>query len=204
VPTAHGRLRWRPCHAESVLLSSEPRPSCCNRRSSPIRDSSPADAGRFTSDTTMSTRNHAHKRGQRHQWHVGLAAWTLERSRRTSDIWGLYCSVSSCILQDSLYPLLSSLRPACVLIACLRHQRESEVLGLLAKLPELTLMIFVPIRLGATFPIGGFLLSHVRENFCEFMGCGGRGFGWPQCAAHAAIEGSEIARTLPQTLRRHA
>jgi hypothetical protein len=40
----------------------------------------------------------------------------------------------------------------------LRHQRESEVLGLLAELPELTLMIFVPIRLGAAFPIGGFLL----------------------------------------------
>ena len=36
------------------------------------------------------------------------------------------------------------------------------------------------------------------------MGGGGRGFGWPQFATHAAIEGAEIARALPQTLRRHA
>ena len=34
-------------------------------------------------------------------------------------------------------------------------KREAEVLGLLAELPELTLMIFVQIRLGAAFPIGG-------------------------------------------------
>src|SRR5947208_593044 len=106
----------------------------------------------------MSTRHHANKRGQRHQWHVGLAAWTLERSRRTSDIWGLYCSVCSCRLQESLSPLLSSLRPAWVFMACVRHQRASEGLGLLAELPELTRMIFVQIRLGAAFPIGGFLL----------------------------------------------
>jgi hypothetical protein len=39
---------------------------------------------------------------------------------------------------------------------------------------------------------------------CECMGGGGRGCGWPQLAAHAALEGAERARTLPQTLRRHA
>ena len=100
--------------------------------------------------------------------------------------------------------MLSSLRPACVVMACLRHQRASEVLGLRAELPELTLMIFVQIRLGAAFPIRGFLLSQVREKFGALMGGGGRSFGWPQFAAQAAIAGAERARTLPQTLRRHA
>ena len=59
---------------------------------------------------------------------------------------------------ESLSPLLSSLRPAWVFMACVRHQRASEGLGLLAELPELTLLIFVQLRLGAAFPIGGFLL----------------------------------------------
>ena len=102
------------------------------------------------------------------------------------------------------HPVLSSLRSACGFIACLRHQSKAEVLGLLAELTELTLVLFVPRRLGTTFPIGRFLLYHVIEHFCEFMGRGSRGFGRPQFAAHAAIEGAEIARTLPQTLRRHA
>jgi hypothetical protein len=158
VPVEHGRLWWRPCHAESVRFLSEPRPSCCNRRYSPLRESSPAEAGRFPSDTIMSTRNHANTRGQRHQWHVGLTAWTLESSRRTSDIGGLYCSVSSHLLGDCLHPVLSSLRSACVVMACLRHQSKAEVLGLRAELSELTLVFVVPIRLGTTFPIGRFLL----------------------------------------------
>src|SRR5437016_2982411 len=44
----------------------------------------------------MSTRHHANTRGQRHQWPVGLTAWTVERARRTSNIWYTYCSVLSC------------------------------------------------------------------------------------------------------------
>ena len=36
------------------------------------------------------------------------------------------------------------------------------------------------------------------------MGCGGRGFGWPQFAAHAAIKRSEIAGTRAETLGSHA
>jgi hypothetical protein len=89
-------------------------------------------------------------------------------------------------------------------MACLRHQRASAVLGLLAEGPELTLRIVVPIRLGAAFPRGRLLLYPVREHCGALMGCGGRGCGWPQCAAHAAREGAESARTLPQTRRRHA
>jgi hypothetical protein len=152
----------------------------------------------------MSPRPPANTRGQRPQWHVGLAAWTLERSRRTAAIGGLDCSVSSCRLHESWSPGLSSLRPACGCMACLRHQRASAVLGLLAELPELTLRIVVPIRLGAAFPRGRLLLYPVLEHCGALMGCGGRGFGWPQCAAHAAREGAESARTLPQTRRRHA
>jgi hypothetical protein len=89
-------------------------------------------------------------------------------------------------------------------MACWRPQRASEVRGLLAQLPALTLLIFVPRRLGATFPIGGFLLAPVLEHFGEGMGGGGRGGGWPPCAAQAARDGAESARTLPPTLRRHA
>ena len=54
--------------------------------------------------------------------------------------------------------LFYRLCPLLVLIACLRHQRESEALGLLAELRELPLLIFVPLRLGAAFLIGRFLL----------------------------------------------
>jgi hypothetical protein len=89
-------------------------------------------------------------------------------------------------------------------MACLRHQSQAEVLGWLAELSALTLVFFVPIRLGTTFPIGRVLLEQVRENCGEFMGRGGRGLGRPQFAAHAAREGAERARALPQTLRRHA
>lgn len=76
--------------------------------------------------------------------------------------------------------------------------------GLLAELSELALVIFVQIILGTALPRGGFLLQHVRDNFGELMGRGRGGFGRSQFAAHAAIEGSEIARTGPQTLRGHA
>lgn len=64
-------------------------------------------------------------------------------------------------------------------------------------------MIFLQRKPSTAFPIGSFLLQHVRDNGGEFMGRGRRRFGRPQCAAHAAIEGPEITRARPQTLRRH-
>ena len=78
------------------------------------------------------------------------------------------------------------------------------MLRLFVSLSDLALVSFLQIIRCTTFSLGGFLLKHVVQNCCELMGRGGRGLGWPQFAAHAAIEGSEIARTLPQTLRRHA
>ena len=43
-------------------------------------------------------------------------------------------------------------------MACLRDHSKAEVLGLLAEWSELTLVLFVPRRLGTAFPIGRFLL----------------------------------------------
>jgi hypothetical protein len=63
-----------------------------------------------------------------------------------SNIWG---SFSSCSLVSSICGEF---------IAGLRHQNKAEVLGLLAELTKLTLVLFVPIRLGTTVPLGRFLL----------------------------------------------
>ena len=60
-----------------------------------IRESGPTEAGGFTSDQTMSTRTHANTRGQRHQWRVGLTAWTEASQSRTAVIRGMPFSVSS-------------------------------------------------------------------------------------------------------------
>lgn len=88
-------------------------------------------------------------------------------------------------------------------MACLRHQSKSEVLGVLASLSNLTLLIFLRRIRGTAFLIGGFLLEHVIDNCGECMGRGRRRFRRPQFAAHAAREGPEITRAIPQTLRRH-
>jgi hypothetical protein len=42
------------------------------------------------------------------------------------------------------------------------------------------------------------------ENFCQFMGRRRGGFGWPQCAPHAAKKRPKIAGTRAETLRGHA
>src|SRR5712691_1045778 len=55
-----------------------------------------------------------------------------------------------------------------------------------------------------TFEIGCFLLQHVIENFCEFMGRSCRRFGRPEFAAHPAKERSQIAGARAETLRGHA
>ncbi len=89
-------------------------------------------------------------------------------------------------------------------MGCLRHQIKSQVLGLLASLSDLTFVIFVQILLCTTCPIGCLLLQHVRENFGECMGRGGRGFGRPQCAAHAAKKRPKIGGARAETLRGHA
>jgi hypothetical protein len=73
-----------------------------------------------------------------------------------------------------------------VLRTGLRHQREAQGLGLLASWLHRTFLIFVPIIPGAPFPRGCWLFSHVVENFCQFVGRGCRGFGRPECTAHAA------------------
>ena len=91
-----------------------------------------------------------------------------------------------------------------VSIACLRHQIESQVLGLLASLSDFALLIFVHGMLCTAFQIRCFLLQHVRDNFRQFVGRGRRRFGWPQFAAHAAIKRSEIAGARAETLGSHA
>ena len=64
-------------------------------------------------------------------------------------------------------------------------------------------MIFVQIILCTACPIGGFLLQHMVDNFCQFMGRRGGGFGWPQFAPHAAKKRPKIAGTRAETLRGH-
>ena len=64
-------------------------------------------------------------------------------------------------------------------------------------------MIFGQIILCTACPIGGFLLQHMVDNFCQFMGRRGGGFGWPQCAPHAAKKRPKIAGTRAETLRGH-
>src|SRR5262249_31015190 len=105
---------------------------------------------------------------------------------------------------ERLPPVLSSLRSAGVFMADLRHPSKAEVWGLLAELTELTLGLCGPRRLGPTCSRGRFLLEPGRAKVGELRGRGGWGFGRRQCAAPAAREGAESARTLPQTLRRHA
>ncbi len=65
-------------------------------------------------------------------------------------------------------------------------------------------MIFVQIILCTTCPIGCFLLQHMVENFCQFMGRRRGGFGWPQCAPHAAKKRPQRAGARAETLRGHA
>ena len=89
---------------------------------------------------------------------------------------------------------------SCVFIVCLRRQIKSQVLGLFASLSELTLVIFVQIILCTACSIGCFFLQHMVENFRQCMGCGGRGFGWPQFAPHAAKKRPKIAGARPETL----
>ena len=89
-------------------------------------------------------------------------------------------------------------------MAGLRHSIEAEVLGLLASLFDCALVISVQIILCTAFPIRGFFLQHVRENFRQFVGRGRRRFGWPQCAAHAAIKRAERAGARAETLGSHA
>ena len=91
-----------------------------------------------------------------------------------------------------------------VSIACLRHQIESQVLGLRASLSDFALVIFVHVMLGTAFQIRCFLLQHVIDNFRQFVGRGRRRFRWPQCAAHAAIKRSERAGARAETLGSHA
>ena len=55
-------------------------------------------------------------------------------------------------------PFSWSLQSSCVLMACLKHQIESQVLGLLASLSDLAFLIFVQIMLGTTLLIGCFVL----------------------------------------------
>ena len=93
---------------------------------------------------------------------------------------------------------------ACVFIVCLRHQIQSEVLGLFASLSELTLVIFVQIILGTACAIGCFLLQHMGENFRQCMGRGRGGFGWPQFAPHTAKKRPKRAGAGAETLRGHA
>src|SRR4029450_1626977 len=112
----------------------------------------------------MSTRNHAHTRGQRHQWRVGLTAWTVYGERRlwaivgTLRLW-MVLSLMSCVSTVS-----SAFLPAFVCMAGLRHAIEAEVLGLLASLCAFALWSAGQIILCPAFPIRGFFLQHVREN----------------------------------------
>ncbi len=185
-------------------FSSAVAPHDSYPRFRPLRDSGPAEAGGFASDIIMRTRNHAHTRGQSHQWRIGLTAWTGYGERRTSNIGCPSCSVSSSIIRDVLafFSIVSA--TSGVFIGWLRHQSTSHVLGLLAYLSELTLVILVPILLCTVCPIGCFLLQHGRDNLCELVGRGRRRFGWPQCAAHAAIKRSERAGARAETLGSHA
>ena len=86
----------------------------------------------------------------------------------------------------------------------LRHDIKSQILRLLASLSELTLMIFVQIILCTTCPIGCFLLQHMVENFCKFMGRGRRRFRRSQFATHAAMKCPERAGARAETLGGHA
>jgi hypothetical protein len=65
-------------------------------------------------------------------------------------------------------------------------------------------VIFVQRLLCTACPIGCFLLQHVREKFCEFVGRGRRRCRWPQFAAHAAIKRAERAGARAETLGSHA
>ena len=65
-------------------------------------------------------------------------------------------------------------------------------------------MIFVQILLCTACLVGCFLFEHMVDNFRQFMGRGRGSFGWPQCAAHAAIKRPEIAGARAETLRGHA
>lgn len=65
-------------------------------------------------------------------------------------------------------------------------------------------MIFVQIILCTTCPIGCFLLQHMGENFCKFMGRGRRRFRRSQCATHAAMQCPERAGARAETLGGHA
>src|SRR5438552_16721093 len=96
------------------------RPSCCKKIIS-YTDSGPTEAGGFTSDQTMSTRNHANTRGQRHQWRVGLTAWIVYGKRR---LWAIVGTLLLWMVLSSMRfvsTLSSSFLPACVLLAGLRH-----------------------------------------------------------------------------------
>ena len=102
------------------------------------------------------------------------------------------------------YAAQASLRPSGVLMACLRHQITSQVLGVLASLSELTLVIFVQIILCTACPIGCLLFEHMVENFCQFVGRGCRSFGWPEFTPHAAQKRPERAGAGAETVRGHA
>ena len=65
-------------------------------------------------------------------------------------------------------------------------------------------MIFVQIILCTACPIGGFLLQHMVDNFCQFVGRGRGGFGWPEFAPHAAKKRPKRAGARAETLRGHA
>ena len=88
--------------------------------------------------------------------------------------------------------------------AGLRYQREAQGRGLLASVLNLTLLIFVEILCSASFPIGCVLFEQVVDNFGQFVGRGGRGFGRPEFTPHTAKKGPEITGAGTETLRRHA
>jgi hypothetical protein len=91
-----------------------------------------------------------------------------------------------------------------VSMAGLRHQIESQGLGLLASWSDCALVILVPVMRCTAFPIRGVLLQPVRENFRQLVGRGRRRFRWPQCAAQAAIKCSERAGARAETWGHHA
>jgi hypothetical protein len=83
----------------------------------------------------------------------------------------------------------------------LRHDIKAPILRVLSSWPALTRRIFVQRILGTAGPIGGFLLQHRGENFCQVMGRRGGGVGWPQCAPHAATKRPQRAGTRAETVR---
>jgi hypothetical protein len=101
-------------------------------------------------------------------------------------------------------PVSWSLRSSCGLLAGLKHQIASQVLGWLASWSDVALLIFVQLRLGTTFLIGGCVLSPMLEHVGEFRGGGCRGVGRSEFAAHAAMKRPQRAGARAETVGGHA